>query len=163
MSDIAVFGEKCMAFFWIIPKALAGASIPWGEDDLRFWWRSGIRVVVVLVEDYELDVPIETYKEIGFDVLWEPTRDMTAPSIDTLLRICRWIKKRIDNNKPVVVHCYGGLGRTGTVLAAYLVFQGWDPIQAIDYVRSIRPGAIQTTTQYARVVEFANFLKEISR
>ncbi len=147
-----------MAFFWVIPKKLAGASIPWGIEDLRYWWRQGIRAVVVLLEDYEMDISIEEYREIGFDVLWKPIRDMTAPSISTLLDIVKWIDEKINRNRPVLVHCYGGLGRTGTILAAYLVYKGMEPLKAIEFIRSIRPGAIQTISQYESIFLFKEYL-----
>jgi len=149
-----------MAFFWIIPRKLAGASIPWGINDLKYWWNQGIRAVVILLEEYEMDLTIDDYKEIGFEVLWKPIRDMTAPSIDTLLSIIKWIDKKINENKPVLVHCFGGLGRTGTILAAYLVYKNMDPMKAIEYVRSIRPGAIQTISQLESVMLLKEYLEQ---
>lgn len=148
-----------MAFFWIIPNKLAGASAPWGIDDLKYWWSQGIRAVVILLEDYEMDVTIDSYRDVGFDVLWKPIKDMTAPDMSTLLEIVRWINKKIEEKKPVLVHCYGGLGRTGTILAAYLVYKGMDPMKAVEFVRSVRPGAIQTISQLESVVLFKDFLE----
>jgi len=154
---------KEMKFFWLIPLKLAGSSIPRTEQDLERLRRTGIKAIVILVEEHELLVPIEVYREIGFEILLIPIRDMTAPTLYTLEKIVKWIKQKIDEDKPVLVHCYGGLGRTGTILAAYLVYEGWDPIKAIDYVRSIQPGAIQTTAQYATVIEFAEYMSMINR
>ncbi len=149
-----------MAFFWVIPKKLAGASLPWGIDDLKYWWRQGIRAVVILLEEYEMDLTIDDYKEVGFEVLWKPIRDMTAPSIDTLISIVEWIDRKIKENKPVLVHCFGGLGRTGTVLAAYLVYKNMEPTKAIEYIRSIRPGAIQTISQLESVMLLKDYLEQ---
>ena len=148
-----------MAFFWLIPGTLAGAGIPRTENELYIWRNAGIKAVVILVEDFELHIPIHRYEEKGFDVLWVPIRDMTAPTLKTLEEIVKWIDEKIDDGKPVLVHCYGGLGRTGTILAAYLVYKGWDPIRAIEHVRAIRPGAVQTTSQFATVMEFAEYIR----
>jgi protein-tyrosine phosphatase len=52
----------------------------------------------------------------------------------------------------VVIHCRGGLGRTGTVAAACLVALGHAPETAIDSVRAARPGAVETPAQ-ARWIE----------
>ncbi len=55
----------------------------------------------------------------------------------------------------VAVHCAGGRGRTGTLLACYLVHQGLDPAAAIARVREVRPGAVETRAQVAAVEAYA--------
>ena len=50
-----------------------------------------------------------------------------------------------------VLHCWAGLGRTGTVAARLLVELGADPAAAIDLVRGSRPGAIQSLQQEVHV------------
>ena len=47
----------------------------------------------------------------------------------------------------VVVHCRGGLGRTGTVVCMLLVEMGYAPKRAMELVRSVRPGAVETPAQ----------------
>jgi atypical dual specificity phosphatase len=44
-------------------------------------------------------------------------------------------------------HCLGGVGRTGTMVACYLVVRGATPREAIAEVRARRPGSIQTGEQ----------------
>ena len=72
---------------------------------------------------------------------WERAWASAGPRIRTLLR---------DGGK-VVIHCRGGLGRTGTLAARLLVEFGMDPEEAIRAVRAARPGAIETTAQEAYV------------
>lgn len=55
----------------------------------------------------------------------------------------------------VVVHCRGGLGRTGLVVARFLVEEGMNPESAIALVRSVRPGAIETWEQENHVRSLA--------
>lgn len=47
----------------------------------------------------------------------------------------------------VLVHCRGGLGRSGTIAARLLVELGWSPPDAIAAVRAERSGAIETSAQ----------------
>jgi ADP-ribosyl-[dinitrogen reductase] hydrolase len=47
----------------------------------------------------------------------------------------------------VLVHCRGGLGRAGTIAARLLVELGMEPTKAIENVRAVRPGAIETREQ----------------
>jgi atypical dual specificity phosphatase len=54
-----------------------------------------------------------------------------------------------------VVHCAGGLGRTGTVLAAYLVHRGRSAEEAIAEIRRQRPGSVETPAQADAVRQFA--------
>lgn len=51
----------------------------------------------------------------------------------------------------IVIHCLGGLGRTGTICARLMIELGTDPQVAISRVRAARPGAIQTFLQEAYV------------
>jgi protein-tyrosine phosphatase len=55
----------------------------------------------------------------------------------------------------IVIHCVGGLGRTGTIAACCLAALGQSPEYAIDAVRAARPGAIQTSFQERFVPRFA--------
>ena len=54
---------------------------------------------------------------------------------------------QLKSGKTVVVHCKGGLGRTGTFAASVLTTFGVEPAEAIRAVREARPGTIENTTQ----------------
>jgi ADP-ribosyl-[dinitrogen reductase] hydrolase len=53
------------------------------------------------------------------------------------------LRRRLD----VLVHCRGGLGRAGTIAARLLIELGMEPTKAIEHVRAVRPGAIETNDQ----------------
>jgi protein-tyrosine phosphatase len=61
----------------------------------------------------------------------------------------------LTGGKGVVIHCRGGLGRTGTIAAQLLVEQGTSPSEAIKQVRAARPGTIETweQEQYVRKLQ----------
>jgi len=62
----------------------------------------------------------------------------------------------------VLAHCRGGYGRTGTMLACYLVSRGWEAEKAMAEVRRRRPGSIAPRAQQACAVEYAGRLRRES-
>jgi atypical dual specificity phosphatase len=81
---------------------------------------------------------------------------MTSPTLDDLRAAVRFIQERTD--KGVVVHCRAGLGRTGTVLAAYLVSRGESAAAALAKVRAMRPGSVETPDQEQAIVRYAELV-----
>ena len=127
---------------WLIPEKLAGSRYP-EPHDLPDIYQEGIRAIISL-EQYE-DPEIITKNR--FEHLHIPIPDFTAPSLAQLKRTIGFISSMIDKFKPVLVHCYAGIGRTGTVLTGYLISQGMDVDNALRKVRSRIPGAVQTNDQ----------------
>jgi ADP-ribosylglycohydrolase/protein-tyrosine phosphatase len=67
-----------------------------------------------------------------------PIRDMDIPDDLMLQTILDTMENDIANGKRVYVHCWGGHGRTGTVVGSWLVRQGMSAEEALDQIKSQR-------------------------
>ena len=99
---------------------------------------------------------LKAFEERGFDVYHLPVVDQKVCSVEELALAVRWIEKRLSEETHVMVHCVGGLGRSGFCLAGLLVSRGLSAKHAIEAVRQCRsPRAVETVAQEALVEEFA--------
>jgi hypothetical protein len=73
---------------------------------------------------------------------WEPIRDAEpVPSLDWLRAQNGFISSERAAGHKVFVHCRNGVSRSGMVMAAYLMQrEGWTRDQALEFLRSRRPG-----------------------
>lgn len=117
--------------------------------------------VVVLVEEYELPYSLEEWKERGVEVLHSPIKDFTAPSVEQPpLEVLRWVEGQVEAGKKVLIHCMGGLGRSGTVATAWLMYsKGLSLREALMEVRKKRPGAVETWEQMEVLKELEKHLR----
>ena len=161
------YGIPVQSFSWLIDGIIAGSGFPGRlflssvghtshpleklEIDLRFLRDQGIRAILSLTEQ-PLDG--QALQEFGFDYRHIPIADMTAPGMGDLGLAMEFIETAERKRKPVLVHCAVGRGRTGTVLACYLVQKGFDPAEAIRRVRSRRPGSVETHEQETVVYDY---------
>lgn len=127
------------------------APDPGDAERLR---RHGITAVVSLTRR----LPFREVPE-WMEVLHLPVADMTPPTQAQLRQAVEFLDGAIRGGGRAAVHCVAGYGRTGTVLAAYLVARGLDPDEAIHRVRAARPGSIETAEQEHAVHRFAEGLR----
>ncbi len=143
-------------FSWVEQPKLAGLARPWSLDELHWLRQQGIDVLISLIE-----TPLrrDWINDAGLMVVHEPVPDMTAPTLEQLQRCLSVIENAHQQNMGVAVHCAAGQGRTGTVLAAYLVTKNHSAQDAIDTIRSLRPGSIETSDQVQILHALENHLK----
>jgi protein-tyrosine phosphatase len=146
-------------------KKAPGIAGIWERDldaDLeRLATKFRARVLVSLLEEHEYadlgitDLPTAAQKH-GLEFLSLPIQDGgIPPSLSDAMAFVPQILDRLRTKGTVVVHCRGGLGRTGLIVACCLTTVGDEPPQAIAKVRDARPGAIENARQEAFIAEFA--------
>jgi atypical dual specificity phosphatase len=146
---------------WLRPGALAGCPGPGVladvDEDLRALARAGIKRLVTL-RTQPLD-PAQVAQH-GLAYVYFPIPDMGAPEPEACALLCAQLGASLGRQEPVAVHCKAGLGRTGTVLAAFLIWEGLSAPEAIQRARNVEARWIQSDAQLSFLESFYWYLQE---
>jgi hypothetical protein len=160
----SAMSEACVTPFqrsyWVVPGRFLAGFYPGDEEPalaetkLARLLDCGIRTVINLMHADELDHDGNLFNpyaatlqglgaERGIEVacLRFPIQDMDVPTREMMRRILDAIDASIAGGRPVYVHCWGGVGRTGTVVGCWLVRHGLaSGDEAIDRIAELRQG-----------------------
>ena len=135
-------------FSWLVPGRLAGT--PWPgvvhdmDADLKALSRCGVTMLITLTEN---DLPQEPLQRHGLRNLHLPVRDHESPTVAQIQMLLARMSAMLRAGEVLAVHCLAGLGRTGTVLAAWLVREGLTADEALRRVRLIDAQYVQSQAQ----------------
>ena len=148
--------KKPTNFSWLINDKLAGSGMPTSVSEIDWILKQGVKSIVTMTEESLPESWVENVK-----YLHVPTEDYSAPDMEQIDEAVEFIRNRIESNEPVMVHCAAGIGRTGTILACYLVkYEKISAKNAIQKVRKERPGSIQSESQEIAIGLYYKFLNK---
>jgi atypical dual specificity phosphatase len=149
-----------MRRWWIEEPMLLGSSNPTNRE-LEDLYGEGFRTIISLLDEKE-QTP---YYEIvgieakGFKRYSVPLQDFTAPVLADFKTFVDIVIDSLKKGK-VLVHCQGGIGRTGTMAAAYWMKKGLSANEAIKKIRNSMPRAIEMPEQEESLFELEAFIAE---
>lgn len=137
---------------WIVEGKVLAGPYPKSRRSFTRLARAGIGLCINL---HERPLPADRVSAHGMTELHLPVPDFTAPGAEILSAAVSAIDEALVSGRPVSVSCGWGFGRTGTVVACWLVSHGMSPDDAITLVRERRPKSIETSAQEQAIHSFA--------
>lgn len=152
-------GKPFPQSFWVREGLLCAGQYP-GDLDPQVRNRKlqglvdcGIRRIVNLMEAGETDLNGNRFASYGpqlnelaaavgasVECVRLPIRDASVPTRPAMRKILGAIDDSLRQAIPTYLHCWGGHGRTGTVVACHLIRHGCQPREALDRVVVFRRG-----------------------
>ncbi|MBO0726512.1 MAG: dual specificity protein phosphatase family protein [Blastocatellia bacterium] len=139
--------------YWLVPGRLLAGEYPGAETKeearrkLRSFLNAGVDFFLDLTEE---DEGLEPYAPLlqeeamarDHEVIYRrlPIPDMDAPTTERMSEIQQTIAAALEEGRTVYVHCWGGVGRTGTVIGCYLVEHEVSFLEALAEIRRRRRG-----------------------
>jgi atypical dual specificity phosphatase len=151
-------------FSYVVDDEIAGCAHPdYSGDCDEALGELRQRGIGALVSLDECGLPLYLIADHDFHYLHLAVPDFTPPTTEQVGEFLEFVKREREQGRKVAVHCGAGYGRTGTMLACYLVAQGSAPEAAINLVRKRRPGSIETREQEEFVHKYAQTLTKPSK
>jgi atypical dual specificity phosphatase len=152
-----IISDRPTNFSWVIEDKLAGSGLPVTENEFKWVVDKGIKSIVTV---REVPLPSEWFDGGDIDYLHLRVEDFGAPTVEEMDEVVNFIDKTISSGRAVLVHCAAGKGRTGAVLAAYIVKkQNLTAKHAIEKIRIMRPGSVQSIMQETALSMYEKYLK----
>jgi hypothetical protein len=141
--------------FWVLPRRLLAGpypgapSEPEARSELDAFLDAGVTCFVDLTEEGE-GPPLAPYaalvreraaaRDVPVTLVRLPIRDVDVPAGWQMRAILATIRLALDAGETVYVHCWGGVGRTGTVLGCLLIELGVPASEALARLAALRAG-----------------------
>ena len=135
----ANFTDRPTFFTWVRDSKLAASGRPYSKSQVDWLKDNGVTAILTLTEE-----PLPGGWTRGLETRHISLKDHAALSQADMKLGADYIASALSQGKVVLVHCLAGKGRTGSVLAAYMMaYEGKTARQAIDELRSVRVGSVE--------------------
>ncbi len=136
--------------YWLVDGELLAGGYPGSSDTstarmkLQAILAAGVRSFIDLTEPHELTAYDELLEDIAREMNVEVSyerisiRDLGIPPREVMDAILATIRSQIAAGSTVYVHCWGGVGRTGTVVGCWLVEEGQPCDEVFERIRALR-------------------------
>lgn len=131
----------------------------WLEEEIRSWARSGLNVIVSLLEpaeeaEFGLSQEADLCRASGIEFHSFPIPDRgIPPSRDATLGLVRKLERHLMTGHSVGIHCRQGIGRSGLIAACLLVSAGESPHKALEGISRVRGRPVPETAEQRDWVE----------
>lgn len=147
------------SFYWLRPGVLAGTPKPGlfvrAAEDLRALQRVGITHLITLT-DQRLDDGL--CRKYGISNIYYPIGESEVPTMESAARLCRSVADLIEQGAAIAYHCHSGMGRTGMMLVAQLIWGGTDAAAALQMARDVYRPWVQSAAQEKFLEDFQAWL-----
>ena len=140
--------------YWVVPDLLLAGAYPGDPDPdehrrkMQTLVDANIRAFVNLMREDETNragVPFVPYVDLARQLCSEvvcvhhPIRDLSVPTVSEMCGILDTIDQYLESGRAVYVHCWGGVGRTGTVIGCWLLRHRLaEPSDVLDVLMRLR-------------------------
>lgn len=135
-------------FKWIVPGRVGSTPLPGAVIDINHDLAAlrvvGITTLITLTRG---DLDQDALRRHGLRNLHLPIYDREAPTVPQLRMLAKRMTDMINRGEVLAVHCRAGIGRTGTVLAGWLINEGLTAGEALARIRKVNPAYVQTEEQ----------------
>lgn len=149
-------------FKWIVPGKVGSSPLPGAvidiEHDLAALRVVGVSMLITLTNR---DLPTEALRRHGLRNLHLAIYDREPPTLAQMRMLALRMKRFLDRGEVLCVHCRAGVGRTGTVLAGWLIAEGLTADEAIRRIRTVDAEFVQSQAQEDFLHRFEAHLLEL--
>lgn len=139
--------EEPTGFVWVEKSKLAASGYPASRGQVKWIAGQGIQSILTLTPQ---PLPSDLVDGLGLHLGHVPMEDHKEPNPASLDAGVKFIESQLAEGNAVLVHCIAGEGRTGCVMAAYVMkSRGLSAAEALAEIRRVKPAFVEYSQEKA--------------